>query len=103
MKVYFSPKTPLGKWSVWLIVAFVLLIVVFQLLVSSGQRGGDTFLDNMLLTIPMFLAGICGISSLVIGLIGITISKDRSILVFLASILGLFVLIFVLGEIIFPH
>ena len=97
------PKTVLGKWAVWLIVAFVLLMVVFQLLVASGQRGGETFLDNLLLTIPMFLAGICGICSLVTGLVGIIMSKERSILVFLASIVGLFVLVFVFGEIIVPH
>ena len=77
--------------------------MMFQLLVALGQRGGETFLDNLLLTIPMFLAGICGICSLVTGLIGIIMSKERSILVFLASIVGLFVLAFVLGEIIVPH
>jgi len=103
MKLYFLPKTILGKWSACLIVAFVLLFVMFQILVASGQRGGETFLDNLLLTIPMFLAGICGISSLVAGLVGIIISKERSILVFLASVVGLFVLVFVVGEIAVPH
>jgi hypothetical protein len=97
------PKTPLGKWSVWLIAAFVLLLVAFQLLVVTGQRGGETFLDNLLLTIPIFLAGICGISSLITGLIGIIKSKERSFLVFLATIIGLFVSVFVIGEITIPH
>jgi len=103
MRITILPKSRLGKWAVYLIITFILLMVVFQLLVASGQRGGETFLDNLLLTIPMFLAGICGISALITGLISVIRSKERSILVFLASLLGLCVLGFVLGEIIVPH
>ena len=103
MKINFLPKTVLGKWSVWLIVAFILLFLVFQLLVLSGQRGGDTFSDNWLLTIPIVLAAICGISSLIVGLIAGVKSKERSILVFVAMLIGLFDLIFVLGEFLSPH
>jgi len=103
MKIYFLPKTVLGKWSVWLVVAFIILFAVFQLLVLSGQRGGDTFSDNWLLTIPIVLAAICGISSLIVGLIAGVKSKERSILVFVAMLIGLFDLIFVLGEFLSPH
>lgn len=97
------PKTILGKWSVGLIIVFFLLFALFQFLVASGQRGGATFFDNLLLAIPIFLAGICGVSSFFTGLIGIVKSKERSILVFLATIIGLLVLLFLLGEILFPH
>ena len=37
------------------------------------------------------------------GLIGVIRSRERSILVYLAMIIGLCVLLFILGEIIFPH
>jgi len=103
MKVQVSPKTLLGKWAVWLIVAFVFLFAVFQLLVASGQRGGETFFDNLLLAVPIVVAAICGISSLVTGLVGIIKSKEQSILVFVASFIGILVLIFVLGEFVYPH
>jgi hypothetical protein len=43
------------------------------------------------------------IAAFVTGLISIVKSRERSILVFLAAIIGLLVLIFCLGEVIFPH
>ncbi len=97
------PGTRLGRWSVGLIVIFFLLFATFQLLVASGQRGGETFLDNLVLTVPVFLMGICGVLSFFTGVAGIIRSKERSVLVFLASLVGLFVLIFLLGEILSPH
>ncbi len=103
MKVHFKPKTALGKWSVGLIIVFVVLLASFQLLVASGQRGGETFFSNLILTIPMLIAGISGVSAFTTGLIGIIRSGERSIAVYLATLIGLLVLLFVLGEIIFPH
>ena len=103
MKVHFKPKTALGKWSVGLIMFFVVLLASFQLLVASGQRGGETFFSNLILTIPMLIAGVSGVSAFATGLIGIIRSRERSIAVYLATLIGLLVLLFVLGEVIFPH
>ncbi len=61
------------------------------------------FFSNLTLTIPMLLAGVSGVSALVTGIIGIVKSRERSLLVFLATAIGLIVLIFSLGEILFPH
>ena len=97
------PRTRLGKWSVGLIVFFFLLFATFQVLVASGQRRGETFLDNLVLTVPGFLMVICAVFSFFTGVAGIIRSKERSVLVFLASLVGLFVLIFLLGEILSPH
>jgi len=93
----------MGKWSTGLIIAFLLFLAVFLILVASGQRGGDTFFSNLALTIPMLLAGVSGVSALVTGIIGIVKSRERSVLVFMATAIGLFVLVFSLGEILFPH
>ena len=103
MKLHFVPKTILGKWSVALIVAFIVLLVSFQLLVASGQRGGETFFSALVLTVPILIAGICGVSAFVTGLIGVIRSRERSVIVYLAVTIGLLVLLFGLGEIIFPH
>ena len=97
------PKTTLGKWSAALIVAFIVLLVSFQFLVASGQRGGETFFSNLVLALPTLIAGISGVSAFVTGLIGVIRSRERSIIVYLAAVIGLFVLLFSLGEIIFPH
>ena len=103
MRVSILPKTALGKWSTGLIVAFIVFFVAFQLLVASGQRGGETFFSNLVLTIPILLAGTSGVFAFLTGLIGVIRNRERSILVFLAMLIGLFVLFFCLGEVIFPH
>ena len=103
MRVHFKPTTDLGKWSAWLIVAFVVLLGVFYILVVSGQHGGDTFFRNPILTIPMLLAAMSGIAAFITGLISVVKRKERSISVYLAITFGLFVILFALGEVIFPH
>jgi hypothetical protein len=69
----------------------------------SGQRGGEKFFGNLALTIPILLAGISGVSAFVTGIISIIKSKERSVLVFLTTTIGFFVLVFWLGEFLFPH
>ncbi len=103
MKISILPKTLLSKWSVRLVIVFFLLFAVFQILVTSGQIGGDTFFSNFALAILTLVAGISGVLALSIGIIGVTKSRERSVLVFLAMVIGLLVLIFALGEILFPH
>lgn len=103
MRVNFVPKTNLGKWSVGLIIALFAFLTLFQILVASGQRGGATFFSNPLLVVPLLIAGICGVSAFFAGIIGIMKRRERSVLVFLATVIGFFVLFFVLGEILFPH
>jgi len=103
MRVHFKPKTNLGKWSAWLIVAFAVSMASFGILVASGQRGGDTFFSNPILTIPVLIAATSGIAAFFTGIISIVRRKERSISVYVAVAFGLITLVFVLGEIIFPH
>jgi len=103
MKLHFMPKTTLGKWSVALIVAFIVLLVSFQFLVALGQRGGETFFSALVLTVPILIAGISGVSAFITGLIGVIRSRERSVIVYLAVAIGLLVLLWGLAEIIFPH
>jgi cytochrome bd-type quinol oxidase subunit 2 len=103
MRIRLRPKTIIGRWSVGLTIILIIFFVLFQLLVASGQRGGETFFDNLALTIPILLAGISGVSAFVTGIIGIIKSRERSFLVFLTTTIGFFVLVFCLGEFLFPH
>lgn len=103
MGIRLMPKTNLGRWSIWLIIGFFVFLGLFYLAVALGQRGGETFFSNLILTIPILLAGVSGILSFFTGITSIVKSKERSVLVFLATVLGLFVLFFVMGEILFPH
>ncbi len=99
----FTPKSSLGKLSLGLIISFFLFLILFFLFVSFGERGGDTLFSNLKLTIPMFLAVISAIGSFFTGIISIFKNKERGILVFLSTILGFLILLWVLGEILFPH
>ncbi|MFC2006627.1 hypothetical protein ACFLUQ_00445 [Chloroflexota bacterium] len=103
MKVHFMPKTLLGKLSIGLAVAFIVLFIELQLFIASGQRDSYTFISGLLLTIPVPLAGISGISAFLTGIIGVINSRERSVLVFLSTMIGLFVLLFLLGEVLFSH
>jgi len=102
MPVNFLPKTRLGRLSVGLIIVFFLFFILVWLLMSSGQEGGETFFDNLLLSIPLLIAAICGFLAFFTGIISIWRQKERSISVFLATLIGLLVLWLVLGEILGP-
>jgi cytochrome bd-type quinol oxidase subunit 2 len=77
--------------------------MIFQVLVITGQQGGDTFADNLLLSIPVLLAGIAAISASIVGILSILKSKERSILTLLITMFGFLVIIFIAGEILFPQ
>lgn len=97
------PKTRLGKWSVQLVFVFFLLFATLRLLVASGQQGGATFFSNPVLSIPGLLMGISGAFAFVVGIAAIGKRKERSSLVFLSTVIGLVVLIFLLGEMLSSH
>ena len=104
MKGTIFPKTRLGKWSVGLIIAFFLLLAAGGTVVSVfSQEGGETFLDNLWISAPMLSGAGSAIAALFAGIVAIWKQKERAILVFLSSLIGLLVLWFVLGEILVPH
>jgi hypothetical protein len=96
------PRTTLGKWSVGLIGGLVLFFALMLVLLATGQRGGETFFSNPALALPTLLAAISGIAAFFTGIVGIIRGKERSVLVFLAAVIGLFVLLFCLGEVLCP-
>ncbi len=97
------PATRPGKLSVDFLAAFVVLLALFYMMVAGGQRGGDSFWDNLWLTVPILLAAVAAIASFFTGVWGIIRSRERSVAVFLSTGVGLLVLLFIVGEIAFPH
>ncbi|MFH1209212.1 MAG: hypothetical protein V1663_00265 [archaeon] len=100
---FFLPQTKLGKISVWLITVSFLLLALMRFFVFLGQRGGETFFDNLYLGIPGILAGISIISAFFIGIWSIIKYKERSVFVFISTLIGLIGLFFLIGEITVPH
>lgn len=97
------PKTPLGKLSVGLILAFAAWFGLFQILVASGQEGGEGPLDNLWLTIPILLAAGCAFASAATGITGILKARERSPFVFISSLIGVLVSLLVILETIFHN
>ena len=98
MRISILPKTPLGRWSVGLAAVFILLLVLSSVLTGLGGVG-----PGPVGPILGMAFGISGIAALVTGLISMIKSKERSALVFLAAVVGLFTSIFFAGEFLFPH
>ncbi|MBT3318494.1 MAG: hypothetical protein HN948_08805 [Clostridia bacterium] len=104
MKLCFFPKTKLGKWSlICILVAILSAIIVLATIAIFDIKGGNTFFSTPALAIPLVLAWLLGFASFLIGLIAIIKSKPRSVLVFIASTLGLLIAVYGLAEVIFPH
>lgn len=97
------PKTKCGRMALWLLVGFALLLGVFQLAVASRQRGGEEYFDNLWLAVPITLAGLSGTGAFFAGGFCLVKNIERSPLVWLATAVGLVVLVFVLGEIFGSH
>ncbi|NNK81788.1 MAG: hypothetical protein HKO92_01570 [Flavobacteriaceae bacterium] len=103
MKIKFLPQTRFGKWSIAFICAFIIILWIFFLIAKTAEIKGDSFFDTLSLAIPLLLAGISGVMALIYGTISIIKSKERSVFVFLASLLGFLVLLFTLGELFVDH
>ena len=104
------PKTILGKWSLGLIIAMPLLFFVGTSFTNSlygSVPAGDTILADIAnrpaLALTMLGGFASGISAFITGLIAITRQKERAISVFIAAIVGAVFILFLIGEILYPH
>lgn len=97
------PSTRPGWWSVGLSVGFLVFFCLFQTLVASGQRGGETFFSNPWLALSILTAAVSAIAAGATAAVAIFWRRERSFFSVVALFLGLFVAVFVLGEIVVPH
>lgn len=97
------PKSVVGKVSVGFLVAFIVIFAVFFLIAMSGEKGGDTFADNLWLSVPGISAAACGIVAFFTSLVALIKEKDFTVLVILAFIFGFMITSFIAGEMLFPH
>jgi len=104
------PKTILGKWSLGLIAAMPLLFFIgssFTNLLYKSVLAGNTILKDIAgrpaLALTLLSAMVSGILALITGLIAVTRQKERAPLVYVAIIIGAFLMLFLAGEVLFPH
>ena len=94
------PTTNWGRVAAGLFAGFAVFFLAFIVLAATGQRGGDTLLDNLWLTIPGLLGGVCAAASLVAGGIGIAFRQERSPVVIVTTAVGLLATLFVTAELV---
>ncbi len=97
------PSTWPGRWSLLLVGAAIALFVVANIVVASGQEGGDTIFDNLWISIPMVGAVAAVLVAGGFAGFAVTRCRERSAPVIGAMILGLLVLVFLVGEVSTPH
>jgi hypothetical protein len=105
VRISILPKTSMGRWSVGLAAVFFLLYALLQTFYASVHHNPAPNPGPPSPFIPIVVVAeyISGIVPFITSLISIIKSKERSILVFLVVAAGLFVLIFLIGEILFEH
>jgi len=91
MRSTILPKTTLGRWSVGLAVAWILFFIISEVLVGFEVLGAESN-HALALTLTVIVTAIGG-ATFVTGLISIIKSKERSVLVFLTTAIGLYGLI----------
>jgi hypothetical protein len=103
MKINILPHTTLGKCSVGLFGCLIIFFVLLLIMGATGQTGGETFFSNLFLAIPGLLVVVSGIAAFFTGIINIIFMKERALLVFLATAIGLLLIVFILGDLISPE
>jgi hypothetical protein len=95
------PHTKLGRWSIGLAGAFIGMLFVnsFVFMPISGNAPWR----HAILPFYGILMLLCGLSAGIVGLLAVIRQRERSWLVWLTMLPGLFVLFLVIGEFLFPH
>ena len=101
--LHLGPTSRWGRWSLVLLVLSATAWGVMALMVSLGERGGDTLADNWLLSGPFLVAASCGVVGAVAGLVGVARDRERGLLAALPIAFGLLLAAFLAGEVLAPH
>jgi len=109
IKINFAPKSNLSKWSIGLIV-IVPILFYFGMSIANSYKfvpAGKTILHDILvrpgIALPMLIGFLSGVAAFFIGLISIIRKKERSILVFLSTAIGFFILLWCLTQFLFSY
>ena len=104
------PRTTLGTWTVGLFAAMPILFVIGSSFSSSlyeSVPAGRTILADVaarpFLALTMLAGMVAGISAFIVGLLVIVKKKENAILVYVATVIGGLLTLFLVGELAFPH
>lgn len=106
--ITFKPATTHGKWALILalaVVAMVLLVtLVFEPLgwLTTPEDENQSAAAQIFQAFPAYFNALFGLGSLVLGIMAIR-KRDRSIGVFLATLIGLVIAVMIVGGLVFPE
>jgi hypothetical protein len=110
MKANLIPKTKLGKWPLGLIAAMPVFFFIGTSFTNSLYKSvpaGNTILEDIAerpaLALTMLMGMVAGISAFIVGLIAIIREKERALLVYIATSIGMLFVLFFISEVLFPH
>jgi uncharacterized membrane protein len=96
-----KPHTKLGWWALGLAAAFVILFLINSFVFMPTTN--DAPWRHVILPYYGIFMLLCGIASGILGLLAITKQHERSGLVLLTLVPGVWVLFMLVGELLFPH
>ena len=104
------PITALGTLTVGLIVSMPILFAIGSSLSNSlyeSVPAGRTILADIAarpyLALTMLGGMVTGIASFIVGLLAILKHKENALLVYLSTVIGGLLMLFLIGELAFPH
>ena len=104
------PNTALGRWSVVLIIAMPLLFTLgssFADTVYESVPAGGTIPEDIVarpaLALTMLAGMAAGVAACVTGTLALGRYKEKSLLVYISSIIGALFIVYLAAEIGFPH
>jgi hypothetical protein len=100
------PSTTLGKWAMWLAVAFIIGFMINSALVGIIGTSTNAAVNDVSRTYMPYWGMVlfaCGFAAGVVGLVAMLRDKERSLITLLTVIPMLFVIMFLIGEFAVPH
>lgn len=92
------PATAGGRAAAWLLAGAVACFVAMNIAAMAGQTGGDTFFDNLWLSIPAIIAAVGVLAAAACAVYALTLQRERSAIVMAAFVIGVVALVFLIGE-----
>jgi len=100
------PDTSLGKWSMWIAVAFVAMFAINMVLVgvfgTTTNAAYNAFSSTYLPYYVIAMLG-AGVTAGIVGVVAMLMQKERSVVTLLAVLPALFVIFLLVGEFAVPH
>lgn len=93
------PRTGLGWWSVGLAAGFFVFVWFFWLQANSPGRDRSTFFSDPINALLLIGASASGIGGGAVAVVAFFLKRERSFILVPIVLLGLFVLLFTLGEV----